>query len=448
MKLSKSPAVSAHKPSCSSHRTVRGWRSNRGYMFAMMLAMLALMAVMGVGLSRLMMTTKATTQMQRTQDNKQLMNSVVMTLSTKAADSLPSTTNDNDKVLEPPAFSTAVVTGLTAPTNGGFVGTDVANTDAWGRRLGYCAYDYGSAAVIPTTGTGLIRGSTASSPTDSWVGVVVISAGPDGVINTTSCPAAGTVASDVAATGDDMVAARSYGEMVSFGNAQIASTLSGLGTNTTNKLCRLNDSGKMVCDVVIDECTVYQASKWNATSFKFDCINFKPANCSNGREHSENWSVSCPSTQTGTLSYQCLNGVPKQTGGVCYANCAGGAHGTTWRVSCPSPQTGTISYQCNNGSPIETGRNCEICTATSNSISKNWASNEISHRNVGSCQQTGDTANCDNTCNQNKPSDTTVSYCESWHCAPFMFGGRTNVCKCFNCVGTQTISTTSCTPVP
>jgi hypothetical protein len=67
-------------------------------MFAMMLAMLALMAVMGVGLSRLMITTKATTQMQRTQDNKQLLSSLVMTLSSKAADS------DGDFVLEPQLF--------------------------------------------------------------------------------------------------------------------------------------------------------------------------------------------------------------------------------------------------------------------------------------------------------------------------------------------------------
>ena len=289
MKLSKSSAASAYNPGCPSHRMVKGWRSNRGYMFAMMLAMLALMAVMGVGLSRLMMTTKATTQMQRTQDNKQLLSSLVMTLSSKAADS------DGDFVLEPPAFSTETITGFAAPTNGGFVGTDVANTDAWGRRLGYCAYDYGSAAVTPTTGTGLIRGSTTSSPTDSWVAVVVISAGPDGVINT-PCPAVDTAASSVVATGDDMVAARSYGEMVSFGNAQIASSLSGMGTNSTNKLCRLGSDGKMICDIKTGlsssntanrlcrtdasgtlqcsteatTCAAGQASKWNGSSF--ECV--------------------------------------------------------------------------------------------------------------------------------------------------------------------------------
>jgi hypothetical protein len=326
-------------------------------MFAMMLAMLALMAVMGVGLSRLLMTTKATTQMQRTQDTKQLLNSVVMTLSSKAADS------DGDFVLEPPAYSTETITGFTAPTNGGAVGTDVANTDAWGRRLGYCAYDYGSATATAPSGKGLIRGSTVPStqatPEDSWVAVVVISAGPDGVINTTTfCPAAGTAASDVVATGDDMVAARSYGEMVSFGNAQIASTLSGLIVNSQNKFCRLDDGGKVVCDVAVDTCADYQLSKWNATSFKFDCINFRPADCSNGRQHSENWSTSCPSGQTGTINYQCLNGVTSQTSGACYANCGGQGHGSTWSASCPSGQTGTINYQCNNGNPVETGRSC------------------------------------------------------------------------------------------
>lgn len=441
MKFFKSSAASAYHSSCASHRTVKNWRSNRGYMFAMMLAMLALMAAMGVGLSRLLMTTKATTQMQRTQDNKQLMNSLVITLSSKAAD------GDGDFVLEPPAFVTAAIAGFTAPTNGGAVDTDVANTDAWGRRLGYCAYDYGSATATAPSGKGLIRGSTDSSPTDSWAAVVVISAGPDGVINT-PCPAAGTVVSDVAATGDDMVAARSYGEMISFGNAQIASTLSGLGTNATNKLCRLNDSGKMVCDVVADACTTYQASKWNESLTKFECINFKPADCAGGRVHSESWSVSCPSGQTGTLNYQCLNGVTKQTSGVCYANCAGGAHGTTWSVSCPSPQTGTISYQCNNGVAIKTGHTCETCTTTSTSISKRWASPEISHRNVGSCQDTGDTWDCQNTCGMNKPSNTTVRGCNTWHCAPYMFGGRTNVCKCFDCFGDQTISSSVCTAVP
>ena len=324
--------------------TGKGWRSNRGYMFAMMLAMLALMAVMGVGLSRLMMTTKATTQMQRTQDTKQLMNSVVMTLSSKAAD------GDGDFVLEPPAYSTETITGFTAPTNGGAVGTDVANTDAWGRRLGYCAYDYGSQPTVAATGR--IRGSTDSSPTDSWVALVVISAGPDGVINTTSCPAAGTAASGVAATGDDMVAARSYGEMISFGNAQIASSLSGMGSKSTNKLCRLGSDGKMVCDIktglsgsntanrfcrtnasgvvvcdvgytdcpsgqasvlnangwectdsiIASEATICgdgQVSKWNGSNF--DCVNFptgpagpaEPANC-DGQKHGSTWTEACP----------------------------------------------------------------------------------------------------------------------------------------------------------
>jgi hypothetical protein len=100
----------------------------------------------------------------------------------------------------------------------------------------------------------------------------------------------------VAATGDDMVAARSYGEMVSFGNAQIASSLSGMGTNSTNKLCRLGSDGKMICDIrtglsgsntanrlcrtdasgtlqcstEATTCSAGQVSKWDGS--RFECV--------------------------------------------------------------------------------------------------------------------------------------------------------------------------------
>jgi hypothetical protein len=43
---------------------------------------------------------------------------------------------------------------------------------------------------------------------------------------------------------------------------------------------------------------------------------------------------------------------------VCYNNCGGQGHGSTWTASCPSGQTGTITYSCNNGSTTETGRAC------------------------------------------------------------------------------------------
>jgi hypothetical protein len=94
-----------------------------------------------------------------------------------------------------------------------------------------------------------------------------------------------------------MVAARSYGEMISFGNAQIASSLSGMGTNSTNKLCRLGSDGKMICDIPTGLsgsntanrlcrtdasgtlqcstnatiCGAGQVSKWNGSSF--ECVN-------------------------------------------------------------------------------------------------------------------------------------------------------------------------------
>jgi len=392
---------------------VKSWRSNRGYMFAMMLAMLALMAAMGVGLSRLLMTTKATTQMQRVQDNKQLLNSVIMTLSTKAVD------GDSDNVLESPAFSTETITGFTAPTDGGFVDTDVANTDAWGRRLGYCAYDYGSAAVTASTGTGRIRGNSASSPTDSWVAVVVISAGPDGVI-TTPCPAADSVASSVTASGDDMVAARSYGEMVSFGNAQIASTLSGMGTNTSNKLCRLGSDGKMVCDIsttltnsntanrfcrtnasgVLEcstsaaTCGAGQLSKWNGSNF--ECVNTRSAGCYWKNVEYPSYSLYCRNWEieyVAGIGYEggIVNGIRKGAWSsdtdihiypevdkiLCCrlpaqpaylpANCGTLAHGSTWSESCPSGLIGTRQLSCNDGVTTETANTCRaiVCTTQS-----------------------------------------------------------------------------------
>ena len=231
----------------------------RGYMFAMLLAVLALMAILGVGLTRLLEITKATTQMQRAQETKQILHRVTITLSARMADA------DSDNVLEPPAFSTATIPGFAAPTNGGFVGTVVTNLDAWGRRLGYCAYDYGQQ---PTTAvSGLIRGSDAVTPTVSWVAVVVISAGSDGVI-TTSCPAADTPASAVQAQGDDIVAARNYEEMVSFGNAQIAATFAGVGTNYASSLCRMNNAGKLDCDIpsnLTDNNTVRRICRTNAS---------------------------------------------------------------------------------------------------------------------------------------------------------------------------------------
>jgi hypothetical protein len=285
-------------------------------MFAMMLAMLALMAVMGVGLSRLLMTTKATTQMQRTQDNKQLLNSVLMTLSSKAEDS------DGDFVLEPPPMDSVIRFSPSTQAATGLVSNDVANTDAWGRRLGYCGYDWGNRTIPlgPTDPSGLIHSYTPlgeqSSPPDSAVAIIVVSAGPDGVFNmpdgtvmtpsnrpfcfnpidSSVTPNTLTASSKVVAGGDDMVAARSYGEMVSFGNAQIASTLSGLGTNATNKLCRLGSDGKMICDISTDlsssntanklcrtdasgtlqcsadatTCAAGQVSKWNGSSF--ECV--------------------------------------------------------------------------------------------------------------------------------------------------------------------------------
>jgi hypothetical protein len=118
-----------------------------------------------------------------------------------------------------------------------------------------------------------------------------------------------------------MEAARSYGEMVSFGNAQIASSLSGMGTNSTNKLCRLGSDGKMICDIptglsgsntanrlcrtdasgtlqcstVATVCAAGQASKWNSSSF--ECVT--PTTVSIYRASANGWTCgsSVPNAQ-------------------------------------------------------------------------------------------------------------------------------------------------------
>jgi hypothetical protein len=346
-------------------------------MFAMMLAMLALMAVMGVGLSRLLMTTKATTQMQRTQDTKQLMNSVLMTLSSKAADS------DGDFVLEPPPMDSVDRFSPSTQAATGLVPNDIANTDAWGRRLGYCGHDWGSKTLPlgPTDPSGLIHSYTPlgeqSSPPDSAVAIIVVSAGPDGVFNmpdgtvmtpsnrpfcfnpidSSVTPNTLTASSKVVAGGDDMVAARSYGEMVSFGNAQIASTLSGLGTNATNKLCRLGSDGKMICDISTDlsssntanrlcrtdasgtlqcsteatTCSASQVSKWDGS--RFECVTVITGGGTPNRL--------CRINGSGVFTCDIPSMIGDPSNMWRGANCTLGYDGLLKCVECPSGQTAT-----------------------------------------------------------------------------------------------------------
>jgi|GEM_PF-1290377 len=100
-----------------------------------------------------------------------------------------STDADGDGYLEPPAFAT----GSPAPSSGGRVPSTSAapKEDAWGRALGYCAFDNGSLR----SSTNRIAGP--SSPAQSNITIALVSAGSNGVFDTTcSDLQAGTTGGD------------------------------------------------------------------------------------------------------------------------------------------------------------------------------------------------------------------------------------------------------------
>ena len=169
-----------------------------------------------------------------------------------------------------------------------------------------------------------------------------------------------------------MVAARSYGEMVSFGNAQIASSLSGMGTNSTNKLCRLGSDGKMICDISTGlsssntanrfcrtdasgtlqcstdatTCGTGQASKWNGSSF--ECVAFGITGTPNRL---------CRINGSGVFSCDTPSYIGEPNNMWRGANCTFDYDGFLKCVMCPSGQTATWDPSYNatvcapNGSP-------------------------------------------------------------------------------------------------
>lgn len=70
------------------------------------------------------------------------------------------------------------------------------------------------------------------------------------------------------------------------------------------------------------------------------------------------WTGSCPSPQSGTITYSCTNGTTTQLNNNCANPCGSHASGTTWTGSCSSPQTGTITYSCSNGVTTQLNSNC------------------------------------------------------------------------------------------
>lgn len=88
---------------------------------------------------------------------------------------------DADGIIEPIAMSNTTISGFTGGTEiPASIGT--SKVDSWGMPFGYCAWDHG----IADCGTNHLEGG-ASSTQDEYV-LAIVSAGPDGVFNT-SCNA-------------------------------------------------------------------------------------------------------------------------------------------------------------------------------------------------------------------------------------------------------------------
>jgi hypothetical protein len=254
---------------CRSKKTLG---AQSGFMLAILLAVLGLMLVTGVVLSRLMTTSQLTNQLQQAQRGQQQMQTLIGALAAGASD------GDGDHTLEPPA----------AISNG--VPPSFGNTkDVFGTAFRYCSYDYGTT----NSSSGRIAGNKTNL-SSSWIAIALISAGPDRVFQTTSCPATDTDVANATALGDDSILTRSYADLGSFGNKTYADKLNaGFGTN---KLCRVNagsfvcnqelpsvtctgtqrlvfDEGKYICRDFVEAvtCAANQWQRWNASTKKFEC---------------------------------------------------------------------------------------------------------------------------------------------------------------------------------
>jgi type II secretory pathway pseudopilin PulG len=251
----------------------------RGYMFAMMLAVLALMGIMGVVVGRLLLNVKHNNTVQLQQQNKQYLNRTILSLAKQSSDA------NGDDLTEPPQMDPSTLTGFTPPANGGgwvpnkasATGKGVASTDVYGRRLGYCAYRYNSSSA-----TGWITSPTSISADSTVVALVVISAGKDGLFST-SCPASSSSAASIAPTGDDQLAAYSQNQMVEFAKAAGFADIATLGSqNSGTTLCRLDRSNKFVCDTPAPSanCSATQQLSASVNSSgvpTFSCKTFAPS---------------------------------------------------------------------------------------------------------------------------------------------------------------------------
>ena len=107
--------------------------------------------------------------------------------------------------------------GTSGPTGGGDLpSVGSSTTDPWGNTIGYCSWDHG--IDIPTTsgsvGTCAVAGILAGDTDTNNIAITVMSAGPDGVFQTTCADHAGGYVNPDAGGGDDIVESLTYNQAV------------------------------------------------------------------------------------------------------------------------------------------------------------------------------------------------------------------------------------------
>lgn len=160
-----------------------------GFSLAYLMAAIACLLMLSLAaVSYLLPTLKNNDRLTRITHTDRLVRQSAYLLAAAASDI------DSDDVAEPPAF----LSGTFKPTGGGNVPSvnNAPQKDAWGHLLGYCPWDNGAT----NSSTHRITGTTWDGNSDSQLNIpslAVISAGPDGIFETTcSNLHAGTIKGD------------------------------------------------------------------------------------------------------------------------------------------------------------------------------------------------------------------------------------------------------------
>ncbi|MGB0719336.1 MAG: beta strand repeat-containing protein, partial [Bdellovibrionales bacterium] len=198
-------AVNPHNPTQSPRINER--RNERGNVFFTLFGAVAIVGVLGAGIMSTMRGPLSTmVEVNRREQAKAELRLASSLLLVNSGD----TCSDSDGYTEGPD-----PTG-SGPTGGGVLpSVGAPQNDPWGNPYGYCAWDHGnSAGTSGGCGSNILAGNTSTNN----IAIAVMSAGPDGIFQTT-CEDDNTGTNDYvepdAGAEDDIVVAITYNQAIS-----------------------------------------------------------------------------------------------------------------------------------------------------------------------------------------------------------------------------------------